>query len=203
MLKLEGKRNELAKNLSLGMKRKLSLGIAIIGDSKVLILDEPTSGMDVEARQNVWNALLDSRPGRTVILTTHSMEEAEILGDRVAIMTEGEIQCCGSPSFLKRKFGAGYHLHITKAENLDLDTLTGLLREYASGSTMELDTGNEVIFYLPFEGGASYGDLFGKLESHKDDFGFTNCKITATTLEDVYLNIANLSDKELKIQENK
>lgn len=61
--------------------------------------------MDVEARRNVWDALLDIRQDRTIILTTHYMEEADILGDRIAIMAEGEIQCCGSPIFLKGKFG--------------------------------------------------------------------------------------------------
>lgn len=61
--------------------------------------------MDVEARRNVWDVLLDIRHNRTIILTTHYMEEADILGDRIAIMADGEVQCCGSPLFLKRKFG--------------------------------------------------------------------------------------------------
>lgn len=61
--------------------------------------------MDVEARRSVWDALLEIRRDRTIILTTHYMEEADILGDRIAIMAEGEVQCCGSPIFLKQKFG--------------------------------------------------------------------------------------------------
>ncbi|GBO07961.1 ATP-binding cassette sub-family A member 3, partial [Araneus ventricosus] len=106
IMKLADKKSELTKNLSGGMKRKLSLGIALIGGSKVLFLDEPTSGMDVEARRSVWDALLEIRHNRTIILTTHYMEEADILGDRIAIMAEGEVQCCGSPMFLKQKFAA-------------------------------------------------------------------------------------------------
>lgn len=61
--------------------------------------------MDVETRRNVWDALLEIRPNHSIILTTHYMEEADVLGDRIAIMANGEIQCCGSSLFLKKKFG--------------------------------------------------------------------------------------------------
>lgn len=89
----------------------VSWSILYIGkfiDFQVLFLDEPTSGLDVEARRSVWDALLNIRHDRTIVLTTHYMEEADILGDRIAIMAEGEVQCCGSPIFLKQKFGKGF-----------------------------------------------------------------------------------------------
>ena len=89
------------------MKRKLNVGIAMCGKSKVVILDEPTSGMDVTARRAVWNLLQKQKKGRTVLLTTHFMDEADLLGDRVAIMVDGKLQCCGSSFFLKRKYDTG------------------------------------------------------------------------------------------------
>lgn len=68
--------------------------------------------MDVETRRNVWDALLEIRPNHSIILTTHYMEEADVLGDRIAIMANGEIQCCGSSLFLKKKFGLFSHVLI-------------------------------------------------------------------------------------------
>ena len=70
-----------------------------------MILDEPTSGMDPEARRQTWDILQNERHGRTMILTTHFMDEADLLGDRIAIMANGVIQCCGSSLFLKSKYG--------------------------------------------------------------------------------------------------
>jgi ATP-binding cassette subfamily A (ABC1) protein 3 len=72
---------------------------------QIVILDEPTSGMDPEARRQIWDILEWERKGRTIILSTHFMEEADYLGDRVAIMAQGRLQCCGSSLFLKSKYG--------------------------------------------------------------------------------------------------
>ena len=71
----------------------------------MVILDEPTSGMDPNARRQLWDVLQRHRAGRTMLLTTHFMDEADLLGDRVAIMADGVIQCCGSSLFLKNKYG--------------------------------------------------------------------------------------------------
>lgn len=117
------KMNTAVNALSGGMKRKLSLGIALIGNSKVgakfqwrylvtfpcwnvlkffncfllqvIILDEPTSGMDPYSMRLTWQLIKKIRKGRIVLLTTHSMDEAEVLGDRIAIMANGSLKCCG------------------------------------------------------------------------------------------------------------
>ena len=70
-----------------------------------MILDEPTSGMDPEARRQTWDILQSQRAGRTLLLSTHFMDEADILADRIAIMAAGQVQCCGSSLFLKTKYG--------------------------------------------------------------------------------------------------
>ena len=98
MLNLELKRKVIVTKLSGGMKRKVNLGIALIGNSQVVMLDEPTSGMDPEARREMWDLLNSLKKGRTILLTTHFMEEADLLGDRIAIMVNGAIQSCGNPS---------------------------------------------------------------------------------------------------------
>jgi len=77
-----------------------------------VILDEPTSGMDPEARRQTWDILQSQRAGRTMILSTHFMDEADLLGDRIAIMADGQLQCCGSSMFLKNIYGALIYLKI-------------------------------------------------------------------------------------------
>lgn len=108
------KANAKASTLSGGQKRKLSVGIALIGNSKIVILDEPTSGMDPYSRRSTWNIIQRNKKGRVILLTTHFMDEADILGDRIAIMAEGKLQCVGSSLFLKSAYGVGYTLTLVK-----------------------------------------------------------------------------------------
>nr|XP_046148467.1 LOW QUALITY PROTEIN: retinal-specific phospholipid-transporting ATPase ABCA4a [Oncorhynchus gorbuscha] len=113
-LGLPHKRDEEAQNLSGGMQRKLSVAMAFVGGAKVVILDEPTSGVDPYSRRSIWDLLLKYRSGRTVILSTHHMDEADLLSDRVAIISQGRLHCCGSPLFLKNCFGAGFYLTLVR-----------------------------------------------------------------------------------------
>uniref|UniRef100_A0A8C9VRZ7 ABC transporter domain-containing protein n=1 Tax=Scleropages formosus TaxID=113540 RepID=A0A8C9VRZ7_SCLFO len=112
---LPHKRKDLAKNLSGGMQRKLSVAIAFVGGSNIIILDEPTAGVDPYARRGIWELLLKYKQGRTIILSTHHMDEADILGDRIAIISHGKLCCCGSSLFLKKCFGSGYYLTLVCA----------------------------------------------------------------------------------------
>lgn len=107
---LEERLDNLANELSGGQRRKLSVAIAVCGGSKFIVLDEPTAGMDPLARRELWDLLAELRIGRTMLLTTHYMDEADVLGDRVGIMSLGQLQCLGSTEFLKKRFGAGYKL---------------------------------------------------------------------------------------------
>ncbi|XP_032366681.1 retinal-specific phospholipid-transporting ATPase ABCA4 isoform X4 [Etheostoma spectabile] len=113
-LGLPHKRDELTQNLSGGMQRKLSVALAFVGGAKVVILDEPTSGVDPYSRRSIWDLLLKYRTGRTVIMSTHHMDEADLLSDRVAIISQGRLYCCGSPIFLKNCFGAGFYLTVVR-----------------------------------------------------------------------------------------
>uniref|UniRef100_A0A3P8WSU7 ATP binding cassette subfamily A member 7 n=1 Tax=Cynoglossus semilaevis TaxID=244447 RepID=A0A3P8WSU7_CYNSE len=116
------KRHEQTRNLSGGMQRKLSVAIAFVGGSKVVVLDEPTAGVDPYSRRGIWDLLLKYRKDRTIILCTHYMDEAELLGDRIAIISQGKLCCCGSPLFLKSQLGSGYYLTVVKKEGLEVGT---------------------------------------------------------------------------------
>ena len=98
------KQTAFAGQISGGQKRKLQLAISLLGNSKVVLLDEPTSGMDPTARRETWEIIKQAKQGKIIILTTHYMDEAEYLADRVAIMSAGRLECCGSSFFLKKKY---------------------------------------------------------------------------------------------------
>jgi len=104
--------HKLSKTLSGGMKRKLSLGMALIGGSKLIILDEPTSGLDVESRRQVWNLIKVIKQGRSIIMSTQHLEEADELADRICIMSHGKLLALDTPFNIKKRFGVGYNLLI-------------------------------------------------------------------------------------------
>ncbi|XP_058393801.1 phospholipid-transporting ATPase ABCA7 isoform X3 [Diceros bicornis minor] len=108
------KRRAQTRHLSGGMQRKLSVAIAFVGGSTVVILDEPTAGVDPASRRGIWELLLKYREGRTLVLSTHHLDEAELLGDRVAVVAGGRLCCCGSLLFLRRHLGSSYYLTLVK-----------------------------------------------------------------------------------------
>lgn len=132
LLELEDKAKAKSSTLSGGMKRKLCVGMALCGNSKVVMLDEPTAGMDPTARRALWDLLQQQKMGRTILLTTHFMDEADLLGDRIAIMAKGELKCCGSSLYLKKKYGVGYYLIIDKSPQCDPNKVTTLLQKHVT-----------------------------------------------------------------------
>jgi len=106
---LETERHKQAGILSGGFKRKLSLGMSLMGGSKVVYLDEPTSGLDPVSRQSIWAILEEIRAeDRTIILTTHFLDEADRLADRIGIMSRGKLLAMGTANYVKKQFGEGY-----------------------------------------------------------------------------------------------
>lgn len=92
----------------------MSIAIALVGGSKFILLDEPTAGIDLSGRRKLWDMLKQYKSNRIIILTTHYMDEADILGDRIGIMAKGQIICLGRSLFLKNRFGVGYRLSMVK-----------------------------------------------------------------------------------------
>eukprot|EP00057_Strongylocentrotus_purpuratus_P033371 XP_791165.4 PREDICTED: ATP-binding cassette sub-family A member 3 [Strongylocentrotus purpuratus] len=194
---LEDKRFVKSKALSGGMKRKLSVGIALIADSKIVMLDEPTSGMDPSARRFTWDLLQQHRKGRTMILTTHFMDEADLLGDRIAIMADGQIKCCGSSLFLKKKYGIGYHMVIAKSADCNVNAVTEIIKDYVSGAQMENNVGAELSYILPEESVDKFERLFSQLETQKTELGIDSYGASVTTMEEVFLKVGmNMGQNE-------
>eukprot|EP00074_Homo_sapiens_P110527 XP_024307088.1 ATP-binding cassette sub-family A member 7 isoform X6 [Homo sapiens] len=179
---LVSKQSVQTRHLSGGMQRKLSVAIAFVGGSQVVILDEPTAGVDPASRRGIWELLLKYREGRTLILSTHHLDEAELLGDRVAVVAGGRLCCCGSPLFLRRHLGSGYYLTLVKArlplttnEKADTDMegsvdtrqekkngsqgsrvgtpqLLALVQHWVPGARLVEELPHELVLVLPYTG---------------------------------------------------
>uniref|UniRef100_A0AAZ3NUA3 ABC transporter domain-containing protein n=1 Tax=Oncorhynchus tshawytscha TaxID=74940 RepID=A0AAZ3NUA3_ONCTS len=210
-LGLPHKRDEEAQNLSGGMQRKLSVAMAFVGGSKIVILDEPTSGVDPYSRRSIWDLLLKYRTGRTVILSTHHMDEADLLSDRVAIISKGQLHCCGSPLFLKNCFGVGFYLTLVRRSagrrccclpsppgggpsGSDVDNITTLIHHHVPEAKLIEAIGQELTFLLPNKGfkHRAYASLFRELEETLGDMGLSSFGISDTSLEEVRMGVGEI-----------
>lgn len=195
LLNLENKIDAPSKSLSGGMKRKLSFGIALCGDSKVVLCDEPTSGVDPSARRELWDLIQSEKKGRAIILTTHFMDEADVLGDRIAIMADGEMKCWGTPFFLKKRFGSGYHLICAKKFNCDSKAVTNVLREYIPEVRVLEEDIDKLSYALPYECANKFGVMFGRLERECDALKLHRFGVSPSELEEVFLKVGSDNKK--------
>ncbi|KAL9101737.1 MAG: hypothetical protein Q9163_003035 [Psora crenata] len=207
----------MAAKLSGGNKRKLSLAIALTGNPSVLLLDEPSSGMDVCAKRIMWRTLASVVPGRSLVLTTHSMEEADALADRAGIMGR-KMLAIGTSEGLRRKFGDRYHVHlITKTaphtSDAEMDRIRAWITANLAGADVEEKTFHgQIRFSVPARrnsvtgeaadetglrkntnGGqddnSGIGALFIMLEARKEELGYEYYSVSQTTLDQVFLSI--------------
>jgi len=188
---LTEKKDVLSRNLSGGMKRKLSVAMALIGGSRCVVLDEPTSGVDPYSRRNIWEMIRKNKEGRVVILTTHFMDEADYLGDRIAIMDRGRIVACGSSLYLKNQFGVGYSVTITKHAGAERKKIEGLIKSHVSSANVLSDAAGEISFQLPKEEVKSFPELFDHLDESLEDLNIEAYVISMTTMEEVFLRVGH------------
>jgi ATP-binding cassette subfamily A (ABC1) protein 3 len=184
----------LISGYSGGTKRKLSTAIALVGGPPLVFLDEPTTGMDPVARRHLWNALTNHRSkGKTLLLTSHSMEECEALCTRLAIMVNGEFKCLGTGQHLKGKFGNGYTLLAKTSPNTDDGIMVEqfVAKHFPSSELKDAHQGL-LHFHLQSseEAPLSWGRVFGLLESNKSALRLVDYSVSQTTLEQVFLGFA-------------
>ncbi|CAI2386282.1 unnamed protein product [Moneuplotes crassus] len=192
------KRKAFAKNLSGGQKRKLSVGIAMIGGSKLILLDEPTSGMDLTARRKIWDMLKRNKQDRIILLTTHFMDEADILGDRIAIMTSGKVKCCGGSLFLKKKFGVGYNLVIAKETKLPNPDIEKFVFSRIENCIKLSEVSSEITFQIPMAESDKFESFFTDLDNSLGDLKIKSYGVGVTTLEEVFLKVGHQNEEENK-----
>jgi ABC-type multidrug transport system ATPase subunit len=183
---LDKMHDRLTRGLSGGERRRLSISIALLGNPKAVFLDEPTTGLDPEVRRLVWNIIQNAKKRTTLILTTHSMEEAEALCDRIGIMAKGTLRCVGAPMRLKQLYGSGYRLFInTNPEN----TLRAskCVESILPQGWVKIDSFSTNTSY-EFSA-AKIGDLIAEIETKQEEFGILDWGIGQTSLEEVFVRL--------------
>lgn len=212
---LEAFTSRMAAKLSGGNKRKLSLGIALIGNPTVLLLDEPSSGMDAAAKRVMWKTLAAVVPGRSLLLTTHSMEEADALADRAGIMAK-RMLAMGTSDYLRHKHGDAYYIHLvmksaphTTPEEIST-VRSWILNEFPGADIEQQTYHGQIRFSVPAQktvvkevdvdeihGGFSQhgvGSLIMTLEDRSEELGLEHYSVSPTTLDQVFLSIVQKHD---------
>uniref|UniRef100_A0A2I3S269 ATP binding cassette subfamily A member 10 n=1 Tax=Pan troglodytes TaxID=9598 RepID=A0A2I3S269_PANTR len=182
----------IAKKLSGGQKRKLTLGIAILGDPQVLLLDEPTAGLDPFSRHRVWSLLKEHKVDRVILFSTQFMDEADILADRKVFLSNGKLKCAGSSLFLKRKWGIGYHLSLHRNEMCDTEKITSLIKQHIPDAKLTTESEEKLVYSLPLEKMNKFPDLYSDLDKCSDQ-GIRNYAVSMTSLNEVFLNLEGRS----------
>lgn len=168
----------------------------MIGNSKVIMLDEPTSGMDTTSRRRLWEMLKKNKQDKIVILTTHYMDEADILGDRIAIMSEGVVQCTGSSLFLKKRYGVGYNLVMAKKERRLLPEVDNFILQRIPNAIKLQEVSSEITYQLPTESSGQFKSFFSDIDQSLDALCLRSYSVGVTTLEEVFLKIGHGEEVE-------
>ena len=180
---LDRKIGARSHQLSGGQKRKLQLSMMFTGGSRVCCVDECSSGVDALARQKLWNILLAERGARTIIFTTHFLDEADLLSDQIAILSKGSLKAYGSAVELKHRLGTGYRIHVAhNSRNRDaLNGLEGIPRKVMYGHTVyTLRTSAEAAEFV----------------RNLEDLGIDNYEINSPTIEEIFFNVAEEAETE-------
>ena len=202
------KKEALCKTLSGGEKRKLCVALALIGNSQLVLLDEPTSGMDIISKRALWDFLKEFKKDKIIILTTHSLDEAEYLGDRIGIMKNGNYICSGTSSFLKSKYPCGFNLNLLINPNICTDNmkqkLYNELIQYVPN--LEVKISSKGLFSLNIQSTKqNIKEIFNTITKHKEEYGINDYTVSSTSLEDVFLKLNHkiiIEEDDEKSQEN-
>ena len=188
------KAKSYAGSLSGGQKRRLCVGMSMVGGNKVVFLDEPTAGLDPLSRRRLWQLVQENRQGRAILLTTHFMDEADILGDRIAIIKQGRLRACGSSDYLKKKFGLGYMMRFSLQQGVD-SSITGRISDVINSNTSNAEVvsiaGTEMSVRLAKTSVSIFPTLFSTLEQRAIELKIDSFGIETTTLEEVFLRLVN------------
>ncbi|OAA50468.1 ABC transporter-like protein [Metarhizium rileyi] len=173
---LSQKTKAMSKTLSGGQKRKLQLGMMLTGGSAVCCVDEVSSGIDPLSRRKIWDILLSERGSRTIVMTTHFLDEADLLADNIAILSKGKLRAEGSSAQLKDSFGAGYRVHVLSAKHMrHAPEISGVQRKELS---------NTITYVAPSSNLAAH--VIRTLEHAQIPYQFSG-----PTIEDVFLSLAD------------
>ena len=158
--------------------------------------------MDITSRRNLWDILKRYANGRIIILTTHYMEEASVLGNRIGILSEGVMKCIGSPLFLIERFGKNLNLNITKELNANNDEIINFIKKNIEDVDIEYDVfTQEILFKIPKDNKNFNGKkFFNILDNNYKKLKIKSYSISMSTLEDVFINVSKITKKRVKLK---
>lgn len=191
---LDGCLHKKISELSGGMRRRVSIVLATIGDPKLIIFDEPTSGLDPENRNTIWKLIISiKRPGRSILLTTHILEEADMLSDRICIMSAGEVRVTGTSSELKRAHGSGYKITAYRASNSTQESILEYCQHISTcipSSKQLTSTGLNVVHRVPTDKILELMTFHKSMtDTLKEKLHVERISMSSSTLDDVFLNV--------------
>ncbi|VVB04503.1 unnamed protein product [Arabis nemorensis] len=184
----DGVADKPAGKYSGGMKRRLSVAISLIGSPKVVYMDEPSTGLDPASRMNLWTVIKQAKKHAAIILTTHSMEEAEFLCDRLGIFVDGRLKCIGNPKELKGRYGGSYVFTMTTSSEHAQDVQM-LVQDFSPNAKKIYHIGGTQKFEIPKEQ-VRISEVFQAVEKAKSSFKVFAWGLADTTLEDVFIKVA-------------
>lgn len=187
-----GVADKQVKTYSGGMKRRLSVAISFIGNPKVVYLDEPSTGLDPASRQNLWNVVKLGKPGRGIILTTHSMEEASVLCDRLGIFVGGELVCIGSPNELTSRYGGFFVFTITVTEGSQ-HLIAPFVQEMCPTCRLTYSVAGTEKYEFPTKD-ITLDRVFDRMQHKAQHLNIIDWGISNATLEEVFIKFAKEHD---------
>jgi len=192
-VQLESAADRVVKKYSGGMRRRLSVAVSLIGFPSVVLLDEPSTGLDPDSKHKLWQCIQQRKEGKTIVLTTHSMEEAERLCDRTGIMASGSLKCVGPPEELKIRLGKGFRLNISCPRRRVKQVLSFIEQQYAD-AFLDHSLAGSVVFWLPRN--VSIASVFETMEKVKDELSIQDWGISQSTLEDVFIGVTREEERK-------
>ncbi|KAI5329985.1 hypothetical protein L3X38_029382 [Prunus dulcis] len=188
-----GVADKQAGQYSGGMKRRLSVAISLIGNPIAVYMDEPSTGLDPASRNTLWNVIKLAKQDRVIILTTHSMEEAEFLCDRLGIFVDGRMQCIGNPKELRGRYGGSYVFQMTTNSDHEQEIEDMVMNLSPNANRVYILAGTQK-FELP-KNEVRIADVFQTIEHAKTRFTVYAWGLADTTLEDVFIKVASAPRK--------
>jgi len=198
-----------AEKMSGGQKRRLNVAISLLHSPKILFLDEPSAGMDPQSRNVLWESIdnLVEKEGITIILTTHLMEVADRLSDRIAIIDHGKVLTIGSPDELKAKYNSGETIEMQFSKSID-KTLYQSLKAKLKAQFSQFSEENDRIYIKTTNGISDIAEVMDVIEEYESISYLQDIQLRLGTLEDVFLHLTgkklregtngNNSNKEVK-----
>ncbi|KAI1731160.1 ABC transporter domain-containing protein [Ditylenchus destructor] len=191
--------DEISSSYSGGNKRKLAAAIALVGDPPVVLLDEPSAGMDPSTQQFMWNLILRLRRSRrTVIITSHSMEECEFLCTRIAIMVAGQFECIGSIQHLKERFGEGYTLTLKISSSDQIEETQKFIETHMTGAELRSIHCTTLFYRIHQMSNMALANIFRVINKMEDVIRIEDYSLSQTTLDDVFVSFASNSTSPTK-----